>query len=192
MRITLRKRLFLCLLASLICFCCTACKAETPSATTDELSTETKTEEKNPSSPNPTMEETEEIIEEFDDGELLGQISAWRGMAESGTLQERDQYKMITIKSKKDLDPYRQYLSNFTEEYEKAILEDDAGTCVLIELTGTTENTLYGTSSILQAGNSISILISADEVEDVIPKYTFFLLHFPEKIYNGEVISVDF
>ncbi len=192
MKITLRKRLFLCLLASLICFCCTACKAETPSATADELSTETKTEENDPSSPNPTMEETEEIIEEFDDGELLGQISAWRGMAESGTLQERDQYKMITIKSKKDLDPYRQYLSNFTEEYEKAILEDDAGTCVLIELTGTTENTLYGTSSILQAGNSISILISADEVEDVIPKYTFFLLHFPEKIYNGEVISVDF
>lgn len=195
MKMSLYKRLLFCLLAFLVCLSCVACKGESVPATTEEDGLHTKTEngENEPSNPaSPTYEETEEVIEEFSDGELLGKVGAWRGMSESGTLQERDQYKMITVKSKKDLDPYREYLSNFTEEYEKTILEDTAGTCILIELTGTTENTLFGTASILQAGNAITVVISSDEVEDVIPKYTFFLLHFPEKIYNGEVINIDF
>lgn len=194
MKMSLTKRFLFCLLAFLTCFVCVACKNEpAPTSTEEESSAQTQNDESNPSqSPLDPMEESNDFVEGEDDGELLGKIGAWRGMSESGTLQERDQYKMITIKSKKDLDPYRQYISNFTEEYEKTILEDTAGTCVLIELTGTTENTLFGTSSIMQAGNSITIIISTDEVEDVIPKYTFFLLYFPEEIYNGEVISIDF
>lgn len=195
MKISMYKRLLFCLLAFLVCFGCVACKSEPAPLTTAEDGLSAKTEDggMEPSDAlTSTFEETEEVIEEFSDDELLGKVGAWRGMSESGTLQERDQYKMITVKSKKDLDPYREYLSNFTEEYEKTILEDTAGTCVLIELTGTTEHTLFGTSSILQAGNSITILVSSDEVEDVLPKYTFFLLHFPEKIYNGEFINIDF
>ena len=194
MKMSLTKRFLFCLLAFLVCFVCVACKNEPASTSTEEdSSAQTQNDESNPSqSPLDPMEESNDFVEEEDDGELLGKIDAWRGMSESGTLQERDQYKMITVKSKKDLDPYRQYISNFTEEYEKTILEDTAGACVLIELTGTTENTLFGTSSIMQAGSSITIIISTDEVEEVIPKYTFFLLYFPEEIYNGEVISIDF
>ena len=194
MKISLYKRALFCLLAFLVCLSCFGCKGEeAPATTADELLTKTEDGKQDPSAPlDPTSEVADEYLEDIPDGELLGKIGAWRGMAESGTLQERDQYKMVTIKSKADLDPYRQYLTNFTEEYEKTILEDDGGTCVLIELTGTTENTLFGTSSISQAGSAITILISADEVEDVIPKYTFFLLYFPEEIYNGEVISIDF
>lgn len=197
MKTSLRKRMLLCLLSCIVCFSCAACNSQ---ASPDETATdETAADEKQSaetrdggSSDAPSYEETEEVIEEITEGELLGKVGAWRGMSEDGTLQERDQFKMITVKSKKDLDPYRQYLSNFNEEYEKTILEDTSGTCVLIELTGTTENTLYGTSSIIQEGNAITILVSTDEVEEVIPKYTFFLLHFPGDIYNGETINVVF
>ena len=87
---------------------------------------------------------------------------------------------------------YRQYMSSFSAEDEKKILEDEAGACVLVELTAATENTLYGTASVIQAAGTITIVISVDEVEDVLPKNTFFLLYFPAEYYNGETIQFTF
>ncbi len=191
MKMTLCKRLLFALLALVVCAGLAACKEEETPATTQDPATQTK-EETSTVIPVPTTEEEDDFIYEIPDEELLGKIGAWRGMSESGTLPERDQFNMVTIKSKKDLDPYRDYLSNFSAEDEKRILEDTAGTCVLIELTGATENTLYGTSSITHGGNAITIIISTDEVEDVIPKHTFFLLYFPEQYYHGEIIDVAF
>ncbi len=184
MKLTLCKRLFLLLLACLACLACTACKtAKEPSST--------QTQEISDSLPL-TNNETEEILNELPEDELLGKIGAWRGFADSGKLTDREQFSMVTIKSKADLEPYRAYLTNFTEADEKMILEDKAGACVLIELTGTTEHTLYGTSSIAQAGNAITVMISTDETEDTLPMHTFFLLYFPEKYYNGEIIDLAF
>ena len=194
MKPTLYKRFLFALMAILLCFSSVACgseeeKSDGGNKKKDPAVTEEGTEAEIPV---PTETVEEEFHDEIPDDELLGRIGAWRGLSESGLLQERDQYSMKTIDSKDDLDPYRQYLSNFTEEDEKMILDDTAGTCVLIELTAATENTLYGTSSIVQAGSAITIIISTDEVEEVTPLHTFFLLYFPERYYNGEVIDLVF
>ena len=94
--------------------------------------------------------------------------------------------------SKKDLDPYREYLSNFTAADEKKILADKEGICVLVELMDINRHTMFGTSSIVRGGSAITIIISVDEVEEELPSHTFFLLYFPEEYYNGEVIDLAF
>lgn len=195
MKPSLYKRFLFVLVAILLCFSSVACGSEEEAsdggnkkkdpAVTEEEKSETEI-------PVPTETVEEEFHDEIPDDELLGRIGAWRGLSESGTLQERDQYSMKTIDSKDDLDPYREYLSNFTEEDEKMILADTAGACILIELTAATENTLYGTSSIVRTGSAITIIVSVDEVEEVTPLHTFFLLYFPERYYNGEVIDLVF
>ena len=196
MKTSIYKRILFVLLALLLCFSCASC-AKDPEGNTADVTAEGETETRTADSgeeriPVPTATEEEELVNEIPDEEMLGKIGAWRGWGGSGTLSEYDQYTIKTIKSKKDLDPYRPYLSNFTEADEKKILADDGGTCVLVELTAIDEHTLYGTSSIIQGGNAITIIISTDEVEDVLPKYTFFLLHFPEQYYNGEIIELAF
>lgn len=192
MKMTLFKRILLAVMAILLCVGGTACAKEEKAKKTEEKKTvaeEVQTEAENGELP-PIPEE--EFVDEIPDDELLGKIGAWRGWAEEGSLVERDQAKLIHIKSKADLDPYRQYLSSFSEEDEKKLLEDESGACVLVELTAATENTLYGTASVIQGSDNITIVISVDEVEDVLPKNTFFLLYFPAKYYNGETIQLTF
>ncbi|MBR7165614.1 MAG: hypothetical protein IKD18_04980 [Clostridia bacterium] len=190
MKMNFGKRISFALLALFVALSCAACKGKEEPDPTKENTAQTK-EETSTVIPVSTEEE-DEFIDAIPDEELLGKIGAWRGMSDSGTLDERDQYKMVTIDEAKDLDPYRAYMSNFTAEDEKTILEDTAGTCILIELSAPNDNTLYGTSSIMQGGSVISIVISTDEVEDVIPRYTFFLLYFPEAYYHGESINISF
>ena len=191
MNANLFKRTLALLLAAMTCFACTACKSESDTTTTEDTAT-TATQGKEESAPSTAPQETEEeIVIEIPEGELLGLVDGWRGSSETGKLTERDQFSVVNIKSKKDLDPYRAYIANFTEEDEKAILSD-SGACILIELTGATEYTLYGTASITQVGNAITVFISVDEAEDPLPKHTYFLIHIPEKHYNGEIIEVAF
>ncbi|MBE6712407.1 MAG: hypothetical protein E7580_02670 [Ruminococcaceae bacterium] len=193
MKTTLYKRVVFAILALILCLGCTACgeeqaeqktggKEKAPAATKKE---ENKTEQSAPEVPNQAP------YDQLPYEELQGKIGAWLGWSETGTLTERDQYSIVKIKSKKDLDPYRTSMFNFSAEDEKKILEG-SGTCVLVELTGATEHTLYGTSSIMRGGNTITIIVSTDEVEDILPKYTFFLLYFPEEYYNGEIIDLAF
>ena len=194
MKMTLCKRILFAVLALILCLGCVSCaEEEKKQATNDEKKAEevkTQATDENGGELPPIPEE--EFVDEIPDDELLGKIGAWRGWAEEGSLVERDQMKLIHIKSKSDLDPYRKYMSSFSAEDEKKLLEDEAGACVLVELTGATENTLYGTASVIQAADTITIVISVDEVEDVLPKNTFFLLYFPAEYYNGETIQATF
>lgn len=192
MKLTLCKRLLFAVLAILLCFGSTACSKQeeqkTPATDAEPTTTAEGAQEAIPA-PNTIVEE--EFHDEIPEDELLGKIGAWRGWAGSGTLTNRD-HALIRIDSKADLDPYREHLSNFSAADEKKILADKEGICVLVELVDLNQHTMFGTSSIVQGGNAITIIISADEVEDELPTHTFFLLYFPEKYYNGEIIDLAF
>lgn len=194
MKLTTGKRLLFAMIAFLLCFSCISCSKQEEKGTSTEETALTSTgtaEEQQELIPAPNTIVEEEFHDEIPEDELLGKIGAWRGWAGSGTLTNRD-HAMFRIESKKDLDPYREYLSNFTAADEKKILADTEGICVLVELVDLNQHTMFGTSSIVQGGSVITIIISADEVEDELPSHTFFLLYFPEKYYNGEVIELAF
>ncbi len=190
MKKTTYKRLVYGLLAFLMCLGSISCAKEPASDATTEEITLTATETKEKPIPVPSTI-VDEPVDEIPEDELLGKIGAWRGWGDSGTLTNTDN-GVIPIKSKADLDPYRPYLSNFTAADEKKILADTEGACVIVELVDLSKHHYFGTASVIQSGSVITIVISADEVEDELPTHTFFLLYFPEKYYNGEVIEIAF
>lgn len=194
MKLTTGKRLLFATIAFLLCFSCISCSKQEEKVTSTEEAALTATatvEKEQEIIPAPQTIVEEEFKDEIPEDELLGKIGAWRGWAGSGTLTTRD-HQLIRIDSKKDLDPYREYLSNFTAADEKKILADKEGICVLVELMDINQHTMFGTSSIVRGGSAITIIISVDEVEEELPSHTFFLLYFPEEYYNGEVIDLAF
>lgn len=182
---TFLKRLFCAAGAILLCLSHFACAKDQP-ITTEEDETETGLLTKDRS---PVSEEEYDYAEEE---ELLGKMETWLGYADSGKLSAPDSFTTTVIDDKKDLDPYRNFISGFTSEDEARILEDDGGKCILVELTGKTEYTLYGTSSVMKNGSSITVVVSTDEVEEAGALHTYFLLYFPSDIYDGEVIDITF
>ena len=173
------------IIALLLCFSLCACKQEEP-VTTKPTATNTE-EEKKPATP--PSSENNLIVDE----EILHKTNAWLGRGDSGKLLENDSYKITEIKSKNDLAPFRQYMYNLTDKDIDTFLADEGGKCILVELTGKDEHTLYGTSSILETGSTISIFVSIDEEsEESLPMHTYFLLHFPSEIYDGQNFAIVF
>ena len=174
----------LCVLgAALCCLSCFSC-GKKPAQSTTKATADTRD-----SAEVRTAETPDEIPEE----EILYRIETWLGRGDEGKMTEMDSFATLAIESKKDLAPYRQYFEGLTDEDVDRILKDEGGKCILAEMIGPTENTLYGTSSITKHAGVINVMVSTDqETEDTIPLHTFFLLYFPSDIYQGESIQFIF
>lgn len=179
------KRILCLALSFLLCFSFCACKKEAPNPETEE--TQTKEETKKPALPSP--DDSNVIASE----EILYDMNTWLGRGDSGKLEQKGDYKITEIKSKKDLDPYKDYMYFLSQEDVDSLFAEKNGKCILVELTGRTEHTLYGTSSILREGDNITVYVSVEEYkEEVLPLHTYFLLHFPSEIYTDEKIRLSF
>ncbi len=170
--------------AFLLCLSLLACAKEAPATTTQEPEKNTTLNEES----TPPAETYTPLVEE----ELLSKMETWLGRGDSGNVGEKDSFATTVIKTKKDLEPYLGYMYGLKNEDIDRILADKKGKCLLVELTGITENTLYSTASILRGSGGIKIYISTAEVEETLPLHTYFLLYFPEEIYSGEEIEFLF
>lgn len=184
MKISLFKRILLSAFAVLLCFGLAACGNDSAKPQTQ---TETDTA---PTQSVPPVSSTENRDDSFEE-ELLGKIDTWRGSGESGKLSEADQFHSERIRTAKDLDPYRKYMEGFSAEDEQRILNED-GYCLMIEITGKTEYSRFGTSTVYKSGSVITVAISQEEADFPEPSHTFFLLYFSPEYYNGEIVDVIF
>ena len=177
------EKLLCLILAAICCLSLFSCKKEEP------IVSETETRETQV-----TTEETETDHEiDLIENEIMGEVDSWRGDSEEGKLTDGACYDTVFITSAKDLDPYRAYLSGFSAEDEARILADSKGKCLLIEMTGDSEHTLYSTTSILQLNDGIHIFINKTESEEeTLPFHTYFLFYFSSELYQGEEIFVNF
>ena len=124
--------------------------------------------------------------------ELLDNTQTWLGLSDSGKLEEPGSYQITTIKTRKDLDPYRKYISGLSEKEEQKMFGDTAGKIVLIEFVAQDEHTLYSTNSIQKFGTSMAITVTIEEANEPMESHTYFLLYFPGEIYQGESIEIIF
>ncbi len=179
------KRILCLALSLLLCLSFCACKKEVPLSETKE---EIKNEDtKKPNTP--AADNSDPFVAE----EILYDMNTWLGRGDSGKLKEKNEYTITEIKSEKDLAPYKQYMFFLSQENIDSLFAENSGKCFLVELTGRTDHTLYGTSSILKEGECITIYVSAEEYADeVIPLHTYFLLQFPKGTYSDEKIEIEF
>ena len=173
------KKLLVITLCLILCLSLFSCAEK-------ENKTETKEENKTTVVEDPIFD-TYDYSEEI---ELLDNIETWLGLSDTGSLKEMGSNQITIIDEKKDLDPYRQYISGLSEEDENRMLADTKGKIVLIEFTAENEYSLYSTDSIQKFGSTIAISVIRAESEEAIEAHTFFLLYFPGEIYEGESIEI--
>ncbi len=179
------KRILCLALSLLLCLSFCACKKEAPPAETEGAQKNEDTKKPSASTP----EDSDFIADE----ELLYDMNTWLGRGDSGKLEQKGDYKITELKSQKDLEPYKDYMYFLSQEDIDSLFTEKNGKCILVELTGMTEHTLYGTASVLREGDNITVYVSVEEYEEeVLPLHTYFLLHFPGKIYTDEKIQLAF
>lgn len=178
------KRFFSAALCAILFLSASACAKKEPGTH--------ETEE--PSTSLPTAENTlrPEEITPIPESEILYEIEAEVGTADSGPLSAVDGYEVYRISEKKDLDPFRAHLTGLTAEEEAKYLADENGALFVLEVTSASDYSYYGISSITQTGGNLVVVISSGEDEFKTPLHTFFLLYFPPEIYQGEALQVLF
>lgn len=185
----MKRALFL-FLACVFCLSLISCAKEeaVTTETVEEVRNTTEEAEKKPSIPSEKERE-----EEINKAELIDEVISYAGFSDTGTLKDAGlcDYKFITAKS--DLDPYRSALSGLTAEEEKKMLEDKKGCILLIEVSAPNAATYCGISSVFRSGGTIEITVQ-EGVDEAVeqPAYSFFLLYFPDELYNQEGFSVFF
>ena len=179
------KRILCLALSLLLCLSLCACKKDAPSS---ESENENKTEENK----KPNINAAEDY-DPIPDEEILYDMNTWLGRSETGKLEQKGDYKITEIKSEKDLAPYKDYMYFLTQENIDSLFQNKGDKCLLVELTGRTEHTLYGTASIMKGTDTITIYVSVEEYADeIMPLHTYFLLHIPAKLYTEEKIELVF
>ncbi|MBR3837644.1 MAG: hypothetical protein IKJ74_05785 [Clostridia bacterium] len=134
--------------------------------------------------------------EKIDEAEMIDVVRSWVGFSDRGVLDTPDSFQAVPIKTKSDLDPYRSFLTELTEEEETAFLADKNGYCVLLEITAKSDRHYCDISSIYNTGNTIEICVSEFEEEDPLadpqPLHSFYLFYFPGEVYHNETVKTLF
>lgn len=189
MKSTYLKSFFILVLA-MILLLGTACSgAQNTTETLDGGKTNQENEE-NTSHNTPQSGETEEDPSEA--FELLDDICLLISYSDTGLVTEPNACQSTVIKSKNDLEKYRKYLPDLTEELEKQILDDKKGYCILLEITQKGEYFCPSPASVWREGNGIELQISEFEEEEIQPSHTFFLYYISSEFYKGEEVRIVF
>ena len=124
--------------------------------------------------------------------ELLDNIDTWLGYGDTGFVEEKGSFEITVINNRKELDPYRKYIFDLSEKEENKMFNDIGGRIFLIEFTSDNEYTLFSSDTIQKYGSSLILGVSKLEDTEPTDPHTFFLLHIPSSVYEGESLEIVF